>query len=421
MKKITIEKIELNVNTDKNKFTPIQSKEFIDHGEILKTLAIAIRDNLPTLLIGESGTGKTSAIRYLAEKTKNGLRRVNLNGGTTADELVGRLLINDKGTYWIDGILTEAMRNGEWIVLDEINAALPEVLFVLQSVMDDDGYLVLTEKDDKEIVKKHENFRIFATCNPPEYAGTKEMNKALLSRFVVCIKTEFPPERVELNIIKHHLGEEMAKTEIATKLIKLANTTRESKENEKTDYAINTRDVISILKLTKFVNPIEALKLGFSNKLETDESKALLLIAKLHLPLSSKKANEKRITLSTQEDFIIGKSYKINENVENAYECMYEYENEFKELIKKDLATIIEESQVRKENAIKNDTFRVTSTYYENTEEGSVTEERRDEGEKLASVIEITGGKNKGKRCIILHHPEIKNTMNIVEKTSIID
>ena len=61
----------------------------------MKTLAIAVRDNLPALLIGESGTGKTSAIRFLAHETKNGLRRVNLNGGTTADELVGRLLINN--------------------------------------------------------------------------------------------------------------------------------------------------------------------------------------------------------------------------------------------------------------------------------------------------------------------------------------
>ena len=201
MTTVTHGKIELGIADGTSLYVPQQAGNFVDHGDILKTLAIAIRDNLPVLLMGESGTGKTSAIRYLASETQNGLRRVNLNGGTTADELVGRLLINDKGTYWVDGILTEAMRNGEWIVLDEINAALPEVLFVLQSVMDDDGYLVLTEKDDKEIVRKHPNFRLFATCNPPEYAGTKEMNKALLSRFAICINAEFPSESKELEII----------------------------------------------------------------------------------------------------------------------------------------------------------------------------------------------------------------------------
>src|SRR3990167_10513138 len=195
-------KIEIPKNSTVSPYTPSVGGHFVDHGDIMKTLAIGIRDNMPVLLISESGTGKTSAIRYLAAKTKNGLRRVNLNGGTTADELVGRLLINDKGTYWVDGVLTEAMRKGEWIVLDEINAALPEVLFVLQSVLDDDGYLVLNEKDDKEIVQKHPNFRLFATCNPPEYAGTKEMNKALLSRFAICINAEFPPAAKELEIIE---------------------------------------------------------------------------------------------------------------------------------------------------------------------------------------------------------------------------
>ena len=155
-------KIGVPCNDGTSPYCPQNGGHFIDHGDIMKTLAIAIRDNMPVLLIGESGTGKTSAIRYLAHETGNGLRRVNLNGGTTADELVGRLLINDKGTYWVDGVLTEAMHKGEWIVLDEINAALPEVLFVLQSVLDDDGYLVLAEKDDKEIVTKHPNFRLFA-------------------------------------------------------------------------------------------------------------------------------------------------------------------------------------------------------------------------------------------------------------------
>ena len=123
-------KIEVPVNDGQSQYTPKTAGKFIDHEDILKTLAVGVRDNLPILLIGESGTGKTSAIRYLANQTGNGLRRVNLNGGTTADELVGRLLINDKGTYWVDGVLTEAMRKGEWIVLDEINAALPEVLFI---------------------------------------------------------------------------------------------------------------------------------------------------------------------------------------------------------------------------------------------------------------------------------------------------
>ena len=133
--KIKIGKIEVEVSQNPSAYIPSGSKDFIDHGEILKTIALGIRDNLPVLLIGESGGGKSSAVRYLAEKTNNGLRRINLNGGTTADELVGRQLLNEKGTIWTDGILTDAMRKGEWVVLDAINAAGQKLICYLALVI----------------------------------------------------------------------------------------------------------------------------------------------------------------------------------------------------------------------------------------------------------------------------------------------
>src|SRR3972149_5944938 len=80
---------------------------------------------LPALLIGETGVGKTLAVRYLAWKTQNGLRRLNLNGATTVDEFLGKMLINEQGTYWVNGVLVDCMLAGDWILLDEINACLP--------------------------------------------------------------------------------------------------------------------------------------------------------------------------------------------------------------------------------------------------------------------------------------------------------
>lgn len=409
-------KIEIPINNGQSQYTPQQAKEFIDHGDIMKTLAIAVRDNLPALLIGESGTGKTSAIRFLAHETKNGLRRVNLNGGTTADELVGRLLINNSGTYWVDGVLTEAMRNGEWIVLDEINAALPEVLFVLQSVLDDDGYLVLAEKDDKEIVHKHKDFRIFATCNPPDYAGTKEMNRALLSRFAICINAEFPPEDKELKIIEHHLGNAIASSEMAKKLVGLANETRKTKEQGTSDYAINTRDVLNTLKLSEFMDPIEALELAFSNKLDSADNKALRLIAKLHLPTSKKKANAKRTALTKAEELIIGNKYILNSDIHNAYFGLTDNEKELSKLLENDLGNVI--ANTERENGIKGDEFTVIATYYENLENGASDTEldTNTMGTKVASAVSIFAGPNKGKRAIIIHHKDLENTEDIIKE-----
>ena len=407
-------KIEIPISDGTSKYMPQNGGIFIDHGDIMKTLAIAIRDNLPTLLIGESGTGKTSAIRYLANETKNGLRRVNLNGGTTADELVGRLLINDKGTYWMDGILTEAMRNGEWIVLDEINAALPEVLFVLQSILDDDGYLVLNEKDDKEIVRKHKNFRLFATCNPPEYAGTKEMNKALLSRFAICINADFPPEKKELEIIENRLGNIIAKSEMAIKLVGLANETRKAKELGTADYAINTRDLLNTLQLSEMVDPIEALGLAFANKLDPADSKALKLMAKIHLPSNKKKATMKREKMTSPEEFNISNTFVLNIDVQNAYFNLTDNESYFKEnTFNEQLGTLINNSN--RDNGIKNDEFTIIGTYYENGTAGASTNVVINGGDKLASAINIVAGPNKGKFAVILHHKELENTDKIIE------
>lgn len=408
-------KIEVEKGTGTSPYMPANAGAFIDHGDILKTLAIAIKDNLPVLLIGESGTGKTSAIRHLAAETLNGLRRVNLNGGTTADELVGRLLINEKGTYWVDGILTEAMRAGEWIVLDEINAALPEVLFVLQSVMDDDGYLVLTEKADKEIVHKHPNFRIFATCNPPEYAGTKEMNKALLSRFAICISADYPPAKQELEIIKHHLGSAIAESELAIKLVGLANDTRKAKELGNADYAINTRDVLNTLRLSPQMDSIEALELAFTNKLDSADNKALKTMAKLYLPSTKKKSTARR-AIGAIHELTIGNNYVMDADIHNTYFGLTDDMAQFKDLTKNSLGDVI--TTAAQENAVKGDEFVITGFYYDDNTNGGVSDTVMTGStiDKAASAIQFVGGANKGKQAVIIHHPGLGNTANIINQ-----
>jgi len=411
-KTIKIGKIELDVADGSSPHVPKNSGKFIEHGEILKTLAIGVSNNLPIILMGESGSGKTSAIRYLAEQTQNGLRRVNLNGGTTADELIGRLLMNDKGTYWVDGVLTEAMRRGEWIVLDEINAALPEVLFVLQPIMDDDGFLVLNEKDDKEIVRKHPNFRLFATCNPPEYAGTKEMNKALLSRFAICINAEFPPADKELEIIENHLGNAIAQSQMAIKLVGMANETRQSKEAGNADYAINTRDILNTLRLAEFMEPIEALALAFSNKLDSIDNKAIRTTAKLHLP-SNKTKNAQRVKINQPAEIIIGRRYILDADLRGAYFGLTDQPQTVDVWKNGDLGTIIQSAE--KEDSIKGDEFMVDMTYYEKENTAS-DKEIADAGAKVASIITFTAGQSKGKSTILVHHPELGDSMKIIEQ-----
>lgn len=155
--------------------------------DVIRAFAASIITRQPLLLIGETGTGKTTLIRTGAEYMKKTLYRVNLNGQTGREDLVGRYVLRDNATEWQDGLLVHAMRHGHWILLDELNAALPEVLFCLQAVTErrkgELGTLILTEHDG-EAITPHPDFRIFATCNPPSYVGLKDLNTATLSRFI---------------------------------------------------------------------------------------------------------------------------------------------------------------------------------------------------------------------------------------------
>lgn len=234
-------KVSLPYNSDNkdSDFVP-QSHNFENSKRTVEQVAIGINKNLPVLLIGETGSGKTSLIRYLAHKTNNGFRRVNHNGGTTVDDIVGKILINKEGTYWVDGVLVEAMKKGWWYLADEINASSSEINFIYHCLLDDDGYIVLPENGG-EVVNPHKNFRFFAAMNPvTDYAGTKDLNKALMSRFIV-LKTDFTSPSVEAKILNKRTG---IKLDVAERMVKFAAEVRVMHSKQKINFVLSTRDLI---------------------------------------------------------------------------------------------------------------------------------------------------------------------------------
>jgi len=158
----------------------------------IEVFEILMFGNKNVLLEGPTGSGKTTLPRYFAYKHQLPYRRVALNGGTTAEDLIGHYELVDGTTIWIDGILTQAVRKGWILVVDEPNFAPPEVLSVLNSLMDDERILVITQKDG-EVVKPHPNFRMISTMNPTDegYAGTNEMNESLLDRWDITLYIDY--------------------------------------------------------------------------------------------------------------------------------------------------------------------------------------------------------------------------------------
>lgn len=241
----------------------------------LEKLAYGVSNNLPVLLIGETGVGKTQAVRYLAWKTQNGLRRVNLNGATTVDEFLGKLLINEEGTYWLDGVLVDAMQAGDWILLDEINACLPEIAFSLHSLLDDDRMVVLTEHDGR-IVRPHPNFRIFASMNPSEegrYGGTKMLNEALMDRFPVVIRMEYLPLEKEVEAVMKQSGND--ERELIERMVKVAHDVRRAIRNEKVFGSFSTRRVIDWARMALTFDPRESADYTVLSKMSSYDAEAV--------------------------------------------------------------------------------------------------------------------------------------------------
>lgn len=259
-------------------FVP-KSEDFIDQKALVERVALAVNMKMPVLLIGETGTGKTSLVRYLASKTNNGFRRVNHNGGTTVEDVVGKILVASKeGTYWVDGVLVDAMRHGHWYLADEINASAAEINFMYHSLLDDDGYVVLTENKG-EIVRPHEDFRFFAGMNPTDtHSGTKEVNQALMSRFAV-FKIDYVSPKAETEILTTRTK---VPEEVARRMTTFAAEVRTMFQKEKIDFPLSTRDLIIwsklIVPMKKFIPAAEIAILNKVGRNDIDAIKDLLSI-----------------------------------------------------------------------------------------------------------------------------------------------
>jgi cobaltochelatase CobS len=214
---------------------------------------------------------------------------IQFTGQTGVDTLLGKWLLRDNQTYWQDGLFTMACRHGFWIVLDEINMALPEVTAALHSALDDRRVLILDEKDG-EVINIHPNTRIFAAINPSEdYVGTKEMNAALVDRFGMKLFTNYPDPRKEVEIIKvnksvHIDDKPQARTKegFITRIVKVANQIRNSDDKSMLGRAsISSRELINWASLCSIYTAQEAFELAVANKTEWSDRKVREFLKKI--------------------------------------------------------------------------------------------------------------------------------------------
>jgi nitric oxide reductase NorQ protein len=221
---------------------------YLDWNNALPILEKAYRSGLFVLIIGPKGTGKTTVVRRFASQMKKDLDSVNFSLRTRESHLVGSRTLDKGEINFVEGVLVKSMRNGTLLYLDELNAAEADVLLRLDEALDDRRQLVLKEAEG-QIVKAADDWFVIATINPLSHVGTKELPPQLLSRFPVRMRLEYPPEDIELDIVRRHVTIDDSKVKDVKHAIQLAKSLREAAAVEELYYSPSIRETIAFAKM----------------------------------------------------------------------------------------------------------------------------------------------------------------------------
>ncbi len=211
---------------------PKVDKNYVDLGtqyklaKIIESKHKTFNNEIPIhiALKGHMGTGKDHDIEQLAAKLKYPYYRIPLSGEVRDVTLLGSVQLYGDGiggtdSKWQDGELTRALRGPSFVNLSELNAAGPEVLFALHSLLDRHKKL---ELPNGEVIELRNDTYIFGTMNPTslrDYAGTQTLNKAFADRWVIWDKPF--PNKVQLESIFKKKYPNL-QTEFVDLIIKLA-------------------------------------------------------------------------------------------------------------------------------------------------------------------------------------------------------
>ena len=229
--------MKVNAFSKKNEFVPEIDKDYKFDRDTTLAILIGFNYNKKVIVHGYHGTGKSTHITQVAARLNWPCLRVNLDSHISRIDLIGKDAIVIKNgkqiTEFKEGILPWAFQNPVALVFDEYDAGRPDVMFVLQRILESDGYFTLLDKN--KVVKQNEYFRLFATANTIGlgdttglYTGTQQINQAQMDRWNIVITLNYLSLEKEMEIIlakNKNLNSTKGKEKVAN-MIKVASLTR---------------------------------------------------------------------------------------------------------------------------------------------------------------------------------------------------
>jgi cobaltochelatase CobS len=248
-----------------------------DHDTTLAILA-GFAYNRRVMICGYHGTGKSTHIEQVAARLNWPCIRVNLDSHISRIDLVGKdaIVLRDgkQVTEYREGLLPWALQNPTALVFDEYDAGRPDVMFVIQRVLEVEGKLTLL--DQNKVIRPHPAFRLFSTANTVGlgdtsglYHGTQQINQGQMDRWNIVATLNYLPHDDEVNIVlakaPSYDTDEGRKTIAA--MVRLADLTRAGFINGDISTVMSPRTVITWAENARIFNDVAfGFKVTFLNK-----------------------------------------------------------------------------------------------------------------------------------------------------------
>ena len=265
----------VNIQTSINEKQELYYQE---QGNEVSLFEYAFQNQFPVLIKGPTGCGKTRFVAHMAEKLNKPLYTVSCHDDLTAADLVGRHLIGPDGTYWQDGPLTRAVREGGICYLDEVVEARKDTTVVLHPLADDRRILPLERTG--ELLEAAPGFMLVVSYNPGYQNLLKGMKPSTRQRFI-ALRFDYPEAKIEQEILIKEAG---ADEHLAYKLVELAHALRRLEQNDLDEVASTRLLIYAARMMQSGMNALDVCRCCLAEPLSDDPEtvKALMDVARIY-------------------------------------------------------------------------------------------------------------------------------------------
>lgn len=261
-----------------NEYVPDLDKAYVFDRETTLAILAGFAFNRRVMVQGYHGTGKSTHIEQVAARLNWACIRVNLDSHISRIDLVGKdaIVLRDgkQITEFREGILPWTLQRPCALVFDEYDAGRPDVMFVIQRVLEVDGKLTLL--DQSRVIRPHPYFRLFSTTNTIGlgdtsglYHGTQQINQGQMDRWNIVTTLNYLPHDMETSIVMSkspsYQSAEGRKT--LSDMVRVADMTRSAFMNGDLSTVMSPRTVLTWAENARIFNDVGfAFRLTFLNK-----------------------------------------------------------------------------------------------------------------------------------------------------------